>query len=335
MTVLTDLGNRYMWNREEFFRVKVITLLILANAILFSYFDKTPDYKGSFKSFFIAAILTLAAWYYRSIRNEPKIACALHATAHYIVFTLVAAIFNHLLILFQRPLIDETLVKWDAALGFNWPAFIAKAQSIPLLDTLSTFAYQTSLPQLAIVFIVLAFSGREQRLNNILKAFILAAVSAILFWAVFPSFGSYVYYVINGSTLDMPGLIVDLKEVNAILSLRAGEWQVLDVSKLTGLIAFPSFHTVMAVFSIYAMRGVRFLFIPTLLLNILVLISVPIDGGHHLVDLISGVALALAAIGYVEGWFQATTKKLHGIKQTAADPTLTIPQTHLQKRDEN
>ena len=44
---------------------------------------------------------------------------------------------------------------------------------------------------------------------------------------------------------------------------------------------------------VLAFSGVRFWFLPILILNTIILIGTPIEGGHHLVDVIAGVGVAL------------------------------------------
>ncbi|SDR48335.1 phosphatase PAP2 family protein [Pseudovibrio sp. Tun.PSC04-5.I4] len=305
-----------MWSRAEIFRNKVIFALIGADAFLFYYFDKNPDYFGFITSIAVFVIFIAAAKYYYSSRKEIKIATAFKATAHLILYTCVGSIFNHLLVLTGRPLIDGILASWDRALGFYWPEFIVKAQSIAWLDWISSVAYNSSLPQIAVVVLVLSFSGRQEKLDKVLNAFVISSLITILFWAMYPLFGSFVYYSLTDEVSAIPGLVVDRANVDQILQYRSNNWDTLRMDRLTGLIAFPSFHTVMAVLTIYAFWNVRFVFLPVFLLNVLVLISVPIDGGHHLVDVAAGIIVASLVIAFVEGRFARALKFLVSNKQS-------------------
>ncbi|QUS58954.1 phosphatase PAP2 family protein [Pseudovibrio brasiliensis] len=290
-----------MWSKAEIFRNKIIVSLLFIDAFLFYFFDKQPDYVGFSLSFLISISFVGIAAYYHYKRAEPKIAKAFKATSHLVLYTALGSIFNHLLVLTNRPTIDSALTAIDSTFGFYWPEFIEMAQNIPLLDTLSSFAYNSSLPQIAFVVLVLSFSGRFERLDNVLNAFVISSLITIVFWALFPSFGSYVHYSLTNEVSEIPGLVVNKENVELILQYRSGDWDTLWVDKLTGLIALPSFHTVMAVLTIYACWGVRFIAWPVFALNMLVLISVPIDGGHHLVDVFAGVMVAVFVITLVEG----------------------------------
>ena len=57
-----------------------------------------------------------------------------------------------------------------------------------------------------------------------------------------------------------------------------------------GIIAFPSFHTVMAILFTVSFRGHRWLMAGFGLLNLLMLSAVPFQGDHYLVDMIAGAA---------------------------------------------
>ena len=77
--------------------------------------------------------------------------------------------------------------------------------------------------------------------------------------------------------------------------LRAGNPSAFDLSRLQGLISFPSYHTVLAVLLTHAHRRSKLL-IPIAAINGVMLLSIPLFGGHYLVDMIAGAAVALLAI---------------------------------------
>jgi len=77
--------------------------------------------------------------------------------------------------------------------------------------------------------------------------------------------------------------------------LRGGGPLSFDLSRLQGLISFPSYHTVLAVLLTYAHRR-SLLLAPIALVNGIMLFSIPSYGGHYLIDIIAGAAVALLAI---------------------------------------
>jgi hypothetical protein len=61
-----------------------------------------------------------------------------------------------------------------------------------------------------------------------------------------------------------------------------------------GLVAFPSYHVGLSVIMMVAFRGVKRWFWPIVVLNTLVIMSTPIDGGHHLSDGLGGAVSCFA-----------------------------------------
>lgn len=75
----------------------------------------------------------------------------------------------------------------------------------------------------------------------------------------------------------------------------------LRLDDLYGLITFPSFHVAAAVLIAYAARGTPLAFL-ALVLNLVMAVSALSEGGHYLVDVLAGAAVAGLAIGVVR-WF--------------------------------
>jgi membrane-associated phospholipid phosphatase len=82
---------------------------------------------------------------------------------------------------------------------------------------------------------------------------------------------------------------------------------VIDLSALQGVVSFPSFHTVLGVITIYALRDTRWLMILVLLLNGTMLVSTLPVGGHHLTDVLAGAGLTFGAILLVRRRSLSTT----------------------------
>jgi membrane-associated phospholipid phosphatase len=78
--------------------------------------------------------------------------------------------------------------------------------------------------------------------------------------------------------------------------LRDGSLSVIDLSALDGVVSFPSFHTVLGVIAIYAVRDIRWLLAFVLPLNATMIVSTMPVGGHHLADVLAGAGLTLGAI---------------------------------------
>jgi membrane-associated phospholipid phosphatase len=72
----------------------------------------------------------------------------------------------------------------------------------------------------------------------------------------------------------------------------------MNLQRLDGLITFPSFHTAVAVLMVHAARGTSCFWL-AIVVNALMILSTFTEGGHYLVDVVAGAAIALLAIGVV------------------------------------
>jgi membrane-associated phospholipid phosphatase len=74
--------------------------------------------------------------------------------------------------------------------------------------------------------------------------------------------------------------------------------QVIPVDDSTGLVTFPSFHTMLGLVLIWAVRK-TVLFWPSLFLNGAMVVSTVAIGGHYLIDVVAGIVLtAMLCAGY-------------------------------------
>jgi membrane-associated phospholipid phosphatase len=75
-----------------------------------------------------------------------------------------------------------------------------------------------------------------------------------------------------------------------------------------GIVTFPSFHATLAIILTYAVRHYRWALAVIAPLNCLMILAIPTVGGHYLVDLFGGAAVAGLAILLV----QFTYRPMHG-----------------------
>jgi membrane-associated phospholipid phosphatase len=77
--------------------------------------------------------------------------------------------------------------------------------------------------------------------------------------------------------------------------MRNGGSASFALGQLRGIVTFPSYHTVLAILFTYAHRSRRS-FPVFLIINCLMLVSIPSEGGHYLSDVLAGAGLAVVAI---------------------------------------
>jgi hypothetical protein len=85
----------------------------------------------------------------------------------------------------------------------------------------------------------------------------------------------------------------------------------------------PSYHTIMAVLFTYAFRCTGLVGYGIAALNTIMLLSIPPIGGHYLVDMLAGGALALGAIAVLRAHRHGVSRVLFGLqRQTLAGKVL-------------
>jgi membrane-associated phospholipid phosphatase len=209
-------------------------------------------------------------------------------------------VFSYLATSAAYPLTDHFLAEFDFAFGFNWPAFLKATNSNPVLASLLTHAYQSTLLVTEGVLIWLSIRGRGEKLAEFLAILNLTSVGVGLGLLIAPAAGAFAYFNPAPqlfSNFGAPGEMWSFSKV--FIALRDGSLSVIDVSVPEGIVSFPSFHTVLGIITTYALRDDRWLMVCVLALNAIMVISTLPVGGHHLVDVLAGVAISIVAIAIV------------------------------------
>jgi membrane-associated phospholipid phosphatase len=122
-----------------------------------------------------------------------------------------------------------------------------------------------------------------------------------MFWLVFvtglftsagalllPALGPFHYFHVNSADSFIPEM-ERLKSGNLNFAL----------SRMTGVVSFPSFHTSMALAYIWGFRRTGAIGWAVAALNLAMLCAIPWFGGHYLIDMIAGAAVMLTALAIV------------------------------------
>ncbi|WP_349371179.1 phosphatase PAP2 family protein [Salinarimonas sp.] len=242
-----------------------------------------------------AGAMLALAWFYTVRRPDPRLARTLEGTALLLVLTAAGAVMSYAAIAAGLPLRDETYAAWDRALGFDWVAFLAFAAERPLLAQILIAAYHSSLIQIVTIVLLLGLSGRQLALERFLTAYAVSALVVIGVSGLAPAIGPYVHYAPDPALMRMTAE-AGVWHLTHFEALRAGTFAVFDLAQTEGLVTFPSFHTALAVLTIWAAWGVAWLRWPALALNLCVIAGTLPEGGHYLVDLVGGAAAALLAV---------------------------------------
>jgi PAP2 superfamily len=145
-------------------------------------------------------------------------------------------------------------------------------------------AYVSVSTQIILSFIY--FSHREEagKSNELWWTATIALVITTVISGILPAMGTYEYYGVVDSEHG--------RHLHDLHGLRDGTLTSFSMEKIRGIISLPSYHTVLAILLTYVYRNQRRILYVALPLNLLMLISIPTQGGHYLADMFAGAAVA-------------------------------------------
>ncbi len=146
----------------------------------------------------------------------------------------------------------------------------------------------------------LGFKGKPEQIYALCLSVAAGAAIAIGVWTVAPSFGAFSVYVLPAQVADHLALALDGHYAKDLVALLAHGPGRISPSAAQGLIGFPSYHAVLALLVVWYARKLAVIRWIALALNAVVLVATPIQGGHHVVDVLAGFAVAAAAIWFAD-----------------------------------
>ncbi|WP_281037367.1 MULTISPECIES: phosphatase PAP2 family protein [unclassified Rhizobium] len=292
----------------ERFVLGFIAILFVIDTVLIAVKGIRVDYAGYLLCGSMGAGVFILGQFYRKSGRDLRIAAALIAGGLFILFTLVASVFNYMFLPVAFPAIDHALFRVDAAFGYSWMGIVTWAATHPWIGTILFFVYATSLPQLLVIVITLGFTGKARMLHHFLVMGVLGAFANIVFWIFFPTFGPSAYVQLPQWVSQAIPLAVDDTYGEELNRLITEGVSYLTPKNVLGLIGFPSFHIFMAAMSVWFAPRHRLVIVVILPLNLLMLPAVLVQGGHHLSDIFGGLVafvIVCAASSRLLNWLSA------------------------------
>ena len=227
--------------------------------------------------------------FYHWRRRDARIAGLAHWIVAWIAFSIAGAILTYLAANHGAAWSDEMLAGLDRRLGFDWASWFEFVNRHLALKLVLAIAYTSLMPQILLSVIYFAWRGWDDRNRELMANAILALLVTSVVFALFPALG--------------PGTAIpELAKLYLadLVGLHDGSSMSFDVTRLNGIVAFPSFHTVLGILLTYAHRGGG-LVCPVAALNAVMLVSIPSEGGHYLIDVVAGAVVAAFAIVAIRG----------------------------------
>jgi hypothetical protein len=237
----------------------------------------------------LTAAIAATGLFYHCRRRDTRIAGLAHWIVAWIAFSITGEILTYLAASRGAPWSDEMLGGLDRKLGFDWASWFAFVNRYLALKLVLAIAYTSLMPQILLSVIYFAWRGWDDRNYELMANTILALLVTSAVFALFPALGP-------GAPIPQLAKLY----LADLVGLHDGSSMSFDVAQLNGIVAFPSFHTVLALLLTYAHRGGALL-CPVAALNAVMLVSIPSEGGHYLIDVAAGAAVAVFAIVAIRG----------------------------------
>lgn len=202
--------------------------------------------------------------------------------ALWISLAIALNVYSYAIATLRMPMWDAQFARADVALGFHWSAIYDSILPHPMLRFVLRHAYNSFLLQIVGSIGYLAIFGHTERNRELLWIGLVSGLITTSLSGVFPALGPYEKEVPSWSAI--------------LVTIRSGAMPKFALGQMAGIIAFPSFHTVAAIFLVYVHRPPLRSFIPIAILNAVMLVAIPFAGHHYLVDVISGAGVAVMSI---------------------------------------
>jgi hypothetical protein len=254
------------------------------------------DWMSFFPGYASSLGLLAVGIYIRVFKAAERVAALTVALSGYALFGISMGIVFHIFMPRPEPILDEVLLQFDHLFGYHWPdavAWLAREQA--WLGKMLSYVYQSSFAQLIGAIVILGAMGRVERLNLLLLTGMIGLALTFVVWQIFPNFSMGIHYPIPSEAEQAIRLVTNTAYGEMLKDAALNSIPVISNETMLGVVAFPSYHTVMACLVVWFVFK-TVVFWPTVILNIAMVPAIHIHGAHHILDFIGGIVIFFAAL---------------------------------------
>jgi hypothetical protein len=223
----------------------------------------------------------------------PRTGLVLEYVSLMMAVGLALAVMTYACSALSGPWMDASLRAADRALGFDWLTWFHFITGHPLLGSMLHTLYSSLVVQVLYLALLRGLMGDGGRLRETFWVLLIGCLITCLgAWAA-PALGPYDTYHLKQSYGQF---VLELEH------LHSGHDLNFALGGLLGVVDFPSFHSTMALALAYAFRGTGIIGWAIAAAEIVLLLAVPVYGGHYLVDVIAGIAVFALSLALVKGF---------------------------------
>ena len=292
-------------------------VLCIAGGLYFVALCAIPGYKFKDDSSRTASLL-------KAFSGRAMDAAAILIFA--VLYVGTAALLSYMAMSAGMPMQDGLFAAIDQSLGLDWKGFVGFVNARPSLCSVLVWSYQNWNYQILFVIGLFLLQARQSELWDFAALLVLGAISAVVFCGLMPAVAAYTHHAPDAQLYDLIAQkqhAVGTVFLSDLLAVHSGTFKVFDWTKVNGIVTFPSFHAILAMAVVYAVRNDKLLFLPALVFNSLVVVSVVPVGGHYFVDVIGAglsVLASVALIDWCNGRVSMFERARRALAQVAAGP---------------
>lgn len=276
-----------MWNRDLKLKLWLIAATGSCALVLLSVHGLRFDWSSVGSGLGTIGLLLPFAVVF-SVRRLDQFANLLTGFLCMVAFNMCLAVLTYAGTPFNAPLADSWLMKCDAAMGVHLPSVVDWASNHSWMRILNC-AYDTVLPSTLLAIVVLGFDKDVRRLRDFVSHFMIAGLLTTVIYFFAPALAPTAAFGYEATSAQT-------RFIEHFQGLRNGQFPMVSLTNLEGLITFPSFHTTWALLLAWAFRPYKWLFLPMLFLNLAVAISTVTTGWHYATDVVGGLVTAVIAV---------------------------------------
>lgn len=281
----------------------VVALLALATGYVQGFSLQLGDYALQGLGLLVACPLAFAL--YGALRPGFRfLMLPFHSFAQFAAFNIAAWLLQFPLASLNLPSIDRSLIRFDQILGNEWLAHFTLITANPTAHGITEIVYRSLLFQVPLACAVLAALD-PLRLRVLILANALGLSMTLAVATLFPAGGAFMAFFDAPYAASMAAQFV---------AVRDGSLRALDPQTITGIVAFPSYHTILAVLIGFSFRGIPKLFPLVAVFQFAIVFSARSMGGHYYADILAGIVIACAA-----NW--AAERLINGTKESETRST--------------
>lgn len=213
-----------------------------------------------------------------------------------VLFGAVGFVFSYLAIESGWTIRDELFAAADSALGFDWRTYTSFFLQNDLLRVVSLILYVVSPILVGFALFWFCLKGNFNRASEIVAMVILGGILCVVISGLVPSAGGAGYFPADSSFYGGYKVVFDDTYKLTFFRLHDGTGMEISLLRPFALIAFPSYHACLSLVVMLAFRGTAMVGYTIIALNLGSLLSLPVQGGHYLSDVLGG--LLIGAITY-------------------------------------